>query len=110
MAADKPNALNRVPIHESLGWWSGEQGGTEWLERLPGIVRACAARWSLVLGEPYKSNTSWVAPATRADGALAVLKVNFPDQDTEHEATALAAWGGRGAVRLLEHEPGRAPC
>jgi streptomycin 6-kinase len=94
-----------VPIPACIEWWRAEPAGAEWLERLPRLVADCAERWSLRLGAPYESHTSWVAPATRADGARAVLKVNFPDPDTEHEALALAEWDGRGAVRLLEHEP-----
>lgn len=31
----------------------------------------------------------------------AVLKVSWADRETEHEHTALAAWGGTGAVCLL---------
>jgi streptomycin 6-kinase len=42
-----------------------------------------------------------VAPVTRRDGTPAVLKVNFPEPESEHEAAALAHWDGAGAVRLL---------
>jgi streptomycin 6-kinase len=107
VAADRQDALSAIPIHESLAWWRSEPGGAEWLERLPGLVRECAERWSLVLGEPYESHTSWVAPAGRADGSHAVLKLNYPDPDTEHEADALAGWNGIGAVHLLEQDQAR---
>jgi streptomycin 6-kinase len=43
----------------------------------------------------------------RADGTHAVLKVNPPGPESEHEADALAFWGGRGAVRLLAHDRAR---
>jgi streptomycin 6-kinase len=36
-----------------------------------------------------------------------VLKVQFPDRESEHEAEALRVWDGDGAVRLLEHDPDR---
>ena len=37
-----------------------------------------------------------------------MLKLTDPDdRDAEHEAAALAAWDGDGAVRLLEHDPER---
>ena len=36
-----------------------------------------------------------------------MLKLQFPDRESEHEASALRAWDGRGAVRLLEHDPER---
>ncbi|MGH2676219.1 MAG: aminoglycoside phosphotransferase family protein [Actinomycetota bacterium] len=46
-------------------------------------------------------------PATRLDGTGAVLKIRFPDRESEHEAAALALWDGDGAVRLLAHDPDR---
>jgi streptomycin 6-kinase len=42
-----------------------------------------------------------VAPA----GADAVLKVQRPHRESEHEAAALELWDGDGAVRLLRHDP-----
>ena len=42
-----------------------------------------------------------VAPA----GDDAVLKIQKPHRESEHEADALALWDGDGAVRLLEHDP-----
>jgi streptomycin 6-kinase len=33
-----------------------------------------------------------------------VLKLNFPDPETEHEADALIRWDGGGAVRILAHD------
>ena len=44
-------------------------------------------------------------PATRSDGTDAVLKIQWPHRESEHEADALAAWGGSGAVMLLDHDP-----
>jgi streptomycin 6-kinase len=37
----------------------------------------------------------------------AVLKINFPDEESEHEPDALALWDGRGAVKLLAYDRGR---
>lgn len=36
-----------------------------------------------------------------------VLKLNAPGPESEHEGDALAAWDGRGAVRLLAQDRGR---
>jgi streptomycin 6-kinase len=36
-----------------------------------------------------------------------VLKVNFPEPESEHEAEALAGWNGTGAVRLLARDDER---
>ena len=92
----------RIPAH--LDWWRAVTGGDEWLESLPGIVAACADRWSLRLGEPYPDgHVSLVLPVEREDGP-AVLKVNFPDEESQTEPDALAHWDGRGAVRLLEYD------
>ncbi len=91
----------------SLGHWRSAPGGRAWLAGLPAIVEACAELWDLCIGEPY--NGGKVGLALRAhlvDGTPAVLKINFPSRDSEHEATALAHWQGEGAVRLLEHDPG----
>jgi streptomycin 6-kinase len=48
-----------------------------------------------------------VLPAWRADGSPAVLKVNFPEPESEHEAEALARWNGIGAARLLARDDER---
>jgi streptomycin 6-kinase len=40
-----------------------------------------------------------------ADGADAVLKLQKPHRESEHEAAALELWDGDGAVRLLRHDP-----
>src|SRR5690348_8836323 len=43
-----------------------------------------------------------VLPVRRGDGTPAVLKVSWLDPESVPEPAALAAWDGRGAVRLLE--------
>jgi streptomycin 6-kinase len=96
------------PVPAGLEWWRSQPGAAGWLERIPAMVVACAASWDLALGAPLEPATvSWVAPATLRDGTPAVLKVSFPDPESEHEAAALAHWDGAGAVRLLAHDPER---
>lgn len=64
-----------------------------------------AAAWRLELGDPYELSFNWVAPARRADGTRAVLKLGVPESDhLRHEAAALDRFGGDGAVRLLERD------
>ena len=93
----------RVPA--GLDWWRETAAGAAWLERLPEIVAACCSAWRLELGEPFEPATiSYVASAARDDGSPAVLKVNFPEPESQHEAGALAHWDGCGAARLLEHD------
>lgn len=93
----------RIPT--GLEWWRDEPGGGAWLERLPHLAAECAENWDLSLGDPFEpASVSLVVPATRTDGTEAVLKLNFPEPESEHEADALAHWDGRGAVRLLDHD------
>jgi streptomycin 6-kinase len=44
-------------------------------------------------------------PVTQSDRTAAVLKLQFPHAESEHEAEALRRWNGQGAVRLLAYEP-----
>jgi streptomycin 6-kinase len=99
---------SRVSVPAALEWWRDEPGGVEWLEQLPGLVAECAELWSLRVGEPFAGgNVAWVAPAELPDGTRAVLKVNFPERESEREGDALAFWDGGGAVRLLDEDESR---
>lgn len=91
-------------VPTSLDWLRGRPDGGAWLEDLPGLVDRLARTWSLEIGDPYAGSTvSWVARARRA-GEPAVLKVPWPHPEAQHEAAALRAWHGDGAVALLEHD------
>ncbi|KAB1145440.1 aminoglycoside phosphotransferase, partial [Micromonospora sp. AMSO12t] len=82
--------------------------GREWLAALPDRLAACTARWSLRLGPPFPyAFASLALPAELPDGTPAVLKLQYPDPDSVHEATALERWAGVGAARLLAHDPER---
>ena len=48
-----------------------------------------------------------VRAAVTAAGEEAVLKIQDPHRESEHEAAALRLWDGDGAVRLLAHDPER---
>src|SRR5215211_2012083 len=76
------------------------------LRGLPDRLVALAARWSLTLGPPFPTiRINYVAPAIRADGTQAVLKVNRSVDETRSEIAALRLWNGNGAARLLEAAP-----
>jgi streptomycin 6-kinase len=65
-------------------------------------VAELVEEWSLALEPAFEpGHISLVVPARREDGSGAVLKINFPEPESEHEAAALAHWDGAGAVRLL---------
>src|SRR4051812_14501859 len=79
-----------------------------WLDRLPGVVRDLLEEWELSRdGEATHGQASVVLPVRTSVGADAVLKVGFPDWESEHEALALQRWRGDGAVRLLRADPHR---
>ena len=76
-----------------------------WLARLPAVRRDVERRWSLTLGTPFAGHEragSWVAPAVRADGSTAVLKIAMPHMEGEHEIAGLRFWDGDPTVRLIE--------
>jgi streptomycin 6-kinase len=93
-------------VPPNLKWLEKSAAGREWLRQLPARVQACVDRWSLRLEPPYETSyVSIVLPVTVADASRAVLKVQFPHPECEHEAEALRRWNGQGAVRLFDHDP-----
>ncbi len=79
-------------------------GAAAWLADLPDLIAACARQWQLQVGAPYPDATeAFVAPATRADGTAAVLKLLLPRdaRAADHELTVLRLADGDGCVRLL---------
>jgi streptomycin 6-kinase len=79
-----------------------------WVDALPKVVQRQLAEWELTGdGEPTHGFGSIVLPVRAPGGAPAVLKIGFPDVESEHEHLALRRWGGDGAVRLLRAEPHR---
>ena len=68
-------------------------------------LQAAVERWSLTLGEPYEQGAAgYTTRASLPDGTPAVLKLVHPHRESEHEADALRAWDGDGAVRLLAQD------
>ncbi|HMQ33511.1 MAG TPA: aminoglycoside phosphotransferase family protein [Chloroflexaceae bacterium] len=81
--------------------------GRRWLDSLPAQVASCCADWGLTIdGAPMHGGLSLVVPVRRGE-ERAVLKLVWAEADAAHEALALAAWDGHGAVRLLKAEPER---
>jgi len=92
-------------VPAALNWMDNSPAGREWLRALPTRVAACRENWRLELEEPYQDSfVSIVFPARRRDGAPAVLKVQYPHAESEHEAEALRLWNGEGAVRLFDYD------
>lgn len=102
----RESTIVAVRIPSSILWLHRHETGRPWLAALPGLVEQLAWRWALTIGEPYRSaQVSYTAPATRANGEPVVLKVQWPHPECAHEAAALTAWNGHGAVRLIDHDP-----
>jgi streptomycin 6-kinase len=77
-------------------------GGPVWLAELPRLIQECVRQWSLELEEPIDTGHSFVAEAGDV-----FLKISLPDEESEHDAEALARWNGRGAARLLARDDER---
>src|SRR5215213_2180069 len=81
-----------------------EKNGADpaFLRALPRLLAELTRLWSLTLGPHYPAiSWNYVAPATRADGTRAVLKVSRHVEETRNEIAALRLWDGDGAARLL---------
>lgn len=98
-----------MEIPESLRWTERVPAGRAWRAVLPDRLAECVARWDLrVVGPPFGyAFASLAVPVEQSDGTPAVLKLQYPDDDSRDEAAALAHWAGRGAIRLLAHDAER---
>lgn len=77
-----------------------------WVDGLAVTVHNLFSQWDLrAEGPPTNGHCSLVVPVRSADGVAAVLKIGFPDEESEHEHLALRCWHGDGAVRLLAADP-----
>ena len=95
-------------VHPGLGWLEASHEGRDWLAQLPQLMRECEDTWGLSsAGPPFAYAFASLAYPVDADGTPAVLKLQFPDRESEHEADALEAWDGDGAVRLLARDDER---
>lgn len=85
-------------------------GAEEWLAALPGMLADLEREWGISIGEALEGGSeAFVAPAVRADGSEAILKVLMPVDPVaaEHEIMALRLAEGRGMARLLESDVAR---
>lgn len=76
-----------------------------WLEGIPEHVSRLAHEWDVTIQSgPRAGHVGLAWEVLRADGSAAVLKVSWQDTWSRDEASALRAWAGVGAARLLEHD------
>lgn len=74
---------------------------------MPALVTACAHRWDLTLEFVHPGSTVSIVVFAVRRAEPVVLKVQYPHRESAAEATALAAWDGDGAVRLIDHDADR---
>jgi streptomycin 6-kinase len=80
----------------------------EWRLGAPRLADEVASDWGLTLGAPYPPGIEGhVVRAECADGTPAVLKLAWPNWESEQAADALRRWDGDGAVRLLARDDER---
>src|SRR5215471_16843402 len=69
------------------------------------VVHELEARWNITVGDRWETpegSGGWIAPARRANGTQAVLKLADPHWEGAHEIAGLRFWDGDPTVRLLE--------
>ncbi|HLF66980.1 MAG TPA: aminoglycoside phosphotransferase family protein, partial [Gammaproteobacteria bacterium] len=77
--------------------------GQKWLTDLPDLLQNAQNTWQLNIGPCFPdAQFNFVAPVTRQDGSLAVLKCGLPSPAFTHEIAALRHFNGQGAVQLLQ--------
>jgi streptomycin 6-kinase len=77
-----------------------------WVDGLPTLLERQLDHWNITPdGGPLHGWASLVVPVRTDAGAPAMLKLGFPDPETQHEHLALRRWAGAGAVRLLSADP-----
>ena len=80
----------------------------DWVDRLPGLLEDLLEEWQLTTdGWMMHGFVALVVPVRTTSNRPAVLKISFPDEESEHEHLALQHWHGRGAVQLLRADPHR---
>lgn len=78
-----------------------------WLDDLQQRTDAVLAAWSLAVDDepPAHGHASLVVAVRDADDQPRILKLGFPDEESEHEHLALQRWAGDAAVRMLRADP-----
>ena len=95
-----PDGLGRVRARRP--------GGSGWRRCRTGWPSA-RQRWSLRLGPPFPyAFASLALPAELPDGTPAVLKLQYPDPDSRHEADGAGALGRRGGGPVARPRPAAA--
>ncbi len=77
----------------------------EWLERVPELIAAVTADWDLhVTAVANRIDGFGMSIPARRDSERVTVRIAYPDAFLADETTALRAWDGTGAVRVLEED------
>lgn len=108
-AADYARQVNSLTVPDAVMALAGRgPRWADWVAALPATAQHCFQQWRLRSdGAPSHGHCALVLPVRTDAGSPAVLKIGFPDDESEHEHLALRRWDGRGAVRLLSADPPR---
>lgn len=94
-----------LPVVEQLGRMPSAR---PWLAELPQLIEQVREAFGLRYAAPlHAGSCSWVAPAELPDGTRVIVKIAWPHREMYGEPAALRLRGGRGAARLLAHDPQR---
>jgi streptomycin 6-kinase len=106
---EPPGAFEVVPpTLPVVGQLGRVEAARPWLAELPSLVAQVREAFGVRLSPPlHGGSCSWVAPAELPDGTPVIVKIGWPHREMYGEPAALRAWNGRGAVRLLAHDPRR---
>ena len=81
------------------------QRGERWLAELPDVIAHLERAWSITVGQALTGGTgSFVAPARRADGGDAILKIAIPEVGFAAALRVLESAQGHGYVLLLAED------
>ncbi|MFF0342121.1 aminoglycoside phosphotransferase family protein [Kribbella sp. NPDC004875] len=78
--------------------------GRAWIAELPSIVDDVLSSWNV---EPDGATMHGEVGIVIPVAGDRVVKISFPHPGNDYEADAFEAWGGRGAVRLHQHDDAR---
>ncbi|MBE2999422.1 hydroxyurea phosphotransferase [Nocardiopsis sp. HNM0947] len=102
-----PSPSPEVRVPAALDAHLRRHAGASWADGLAELTSARLRVWGLrVRGPVLHGMVALVVPVWLPGGGRAVLKMQPLDAETAGEPVALRAWDGRGAVRLLDDDPG----
>lgn len=77
----------------------------DWLARVPELIASVTTSWDLhVTAVANRIDAYGLSIPARRDSERVTVRIAYPDAFLADETTALRAWNGTGAVRILEED------